>query len=193
MQVKRLLQTIDLWDMVEQGPSVSVAAGKGPVAIENTDSTRGSGNIGQDAQGAQGAVASGATGASNIRTAKADAKAVTFIMGLYDPVKVLGKILLFSTTKEQWNTLRRNHEPIRALQLGSKIQAFIGYQTSQRTPILEVAIAFIILQADIAYINPKEKPTNILKISIFFKILRATIPKFRPLILQLELSGINKQ
>jgi len=193
LQVKRLLQATDLWDVVEQGPSVSVAAGKGPVAAEGTGSTEGSGNTGQDAQSAQGAVAPGAMGASGIRTAKADAKAATLIMGLCDPIKVLGEILLLSTAKEQWDALRRNHEPTGALQLGSKIQAFTGYQASQGTPILEVATALTMLQADIAYIDPKEKPTDTLKISIFFKVLRATTPEFRPLILQLELLGANKQ
>jgi len=114
-------------------------------------------------------------------------------MGLCDPIKALGEILLLSTAKEQWDALRRNNEPTGALQLSSKIQAFTSYQASLGNSILEVATALTMLQADIAYIDTKEKPTDTLKISIFFRVLRAITPEFRLLILQLELSGSNKK
>jgi len=44
------------------------------------------------------------------------------------------------------------------------------------------------LQADIRAIKPKERPSDTLKISLFFQAVRALDPRFDPLILQLEIN-----
>jgi hypothetical protein len=45
------------------------------------------------------------------------------------------------------------------------------------------------LQYEIGTINPTEKPSKALKISILFGAIRALDERFAPLILQLEISG----
>jgi hypothetical protein len=56
----------------------------------------------------------------------------------------------------------------------------------------EIATILITLQEEIGVIDPKERPTDNLKIGLFFKAVRELDTQYRPLLLQLELSGANK-
>jgi hypothetical protein len=105
---------------------------------------------------------------------------------------VLDEILLLETAQEPWKTLKRNHEPTGKLQLSAKIIAFTGYEPPSGGTILEVATRLNTLQADIAYIDPQEKPSDTLKTAIFFRAVRALNPEFKPKLLQLELSGVKQ-
>jgi hypothetical protein len=75
-------------------------------------------------------------------------------------------------------------------QLNTKVQAFIG--ETKGTIIGEIATILTILQEEIRVIDPKERPTDNLKISLFFKAIRELDIQYRPLLLQLELSRANK-
>ena len=54
-----------------------------------------------------------------------------------------------------------------------------------------VAIELRTLQYEIGTIDPTEKPSETLKISIFFGAIRALDERFAPLILQLEISRVT--
>jgi hypothetical protein len=56
------------------------------------------------------------------------------------------------------------------VQFSTKVQAFIG--ETKRTIINEITTILIILQEEIGVIDPKERPTDNLKISLFFKAVR---------------------
>jgi hypothetical protein len=55
-------------------------------------------------------------------------------------------------------------------QLSTKVQAFIG--KTKKTTVSKITIILTILQEEIKVINPKEKPTDNLKINLFFKAIR---------------------
>jgi hypothetical protein len=55
-------------------------------------------------------------------------------------------------------------------QLSTKVQAFTG--ETKGTTVGEITIILIILQEEIGVIDPKERPTDNLKISLFFKVVR---------------------
>jgi hypothetical protein len=82
--------------------------------------------------------------------------------------------------------------PLGMQQLSAKIQAFTSYKPPERnTTITVVATELSTLQYEIGTIDPTEKPSKTLKISIFFGAIRALDKRFTPLILQLEISRIT--
>jgi hypothetical protein len=106
---------------------------------------------------------------------------------------VLQHILLLETAKQQWDTLKELFLPVGAQQLSTKLQAFAGYRAPKGTTVAEIAIALTTLQYEIGSIDTKEKPSNSMKIGLLFQALRGLDPLYGPLILQLELSGSNKE
>ena len=168
-QVQRLLQGQELWDIVSRG-----------------------------AQGAQEGAQATPTGSAKPETpvftgkeAVLDAKASTVIMGLCMPT-VLQHILLLGTAKEQWNTLKSIYAPLGLQQLSAKIQAFTAYTAPGNSTISEVATQLTTLQYEIATIEPKEKPSDTLKIAIFLQAIQSLDERYKPLILQLEISDTAK-
>jgi hypothetical protein len=120
-----------------------------------------------------------------------DAKASTIIMSLCAQ-GALQHILLLETAKEQWEALNTLYAPLGMQQLSAKIQAFTSYKPPERNAtVAVVATELSTLQYEIGTIDPTEKPSETLKISIFFGAIRAMDERFAPLILQLEISGIT--
>jgi hypothetical protein len=118
-----------------------------------------------------------------------DAKASTLIMGMCGP-EPLGHILLLEHASEQWYALKALYAPLGLQQLGAKSHAFITYKPSEgHKTIAEVANDLTTLQADIGLISRTEMPTDSLKISVFFKAIRAMDDRYDALILQLEISN----
>jgi hypothetical protein len=69
-------------------------------------------------------------------------------------------------------------------QLSAKIQAFTSYKPLERNAtVAVVAMELSTLQYEIGTIDPTEKPSETLKISIFFGAIRAMDERFAPLIL----------
>jgi hypothetical protein len=102
----------------------------------------------------------------------------------------LGHILLYTSAKEQWSALKALYAPLGLQQLGTKIQAFTGYIAPANAKVADIANDLTTLQANIRYIKPAERPSDTLKISIFFRAVRALDSRFDPLILQLGISGL---
>jgi hypothetical protein len=101
----------------------------------------------------------------------------------------LQHILLLETTKEQWDALKALYSPLGLQQLDAKTQAFISYTpTTEHMGIAEIANNLTTLQTEIGLISTPERPTDSLKISVFFRVIRAVDNRFEPLILQLEVS-----
>jgi len=167
VQVRRLLVGLGLWTVVELGPFKATASGTSPETQVASGST---------------------TGDDPKRTEVKDAKASTIIMGLCGN-SVLQHVLLLETAKEQWDALKALCQPLGLQQLGAKTQAFIGYVPQNgHTTVAEIANDLTTLQVEIGLISSPEKPTDSLKISVFFRVLRALDARFEPLILQLEIS-----
>ena len=165
LQVKRLLQSLELWEIVVQGvPETPVATG-GQEPKETITGDK-----------------------SGIK----DAKASTIIMGACAQ-PVLQHILLLETAKEQWDTLKKLFLPSGAQQLSTKLQSFAGYRPDGDTTVAEIATILSTLQYEIGSIDPKEKPTDSMKIGLLFQALRGLNPLYGPLLLQLELSSSNKE
>lgn len=160
LQVKRLLQSLELWDIVVQG-------------------TKGS----EDKP---------TPGDDSGRIEVKDAKASTIIMGACAQ-PVLQHILLLETAKEQWDTLKKLFLPTGTQQLSTKLQSFAGYRPDGGTTVAEITTTLSTLQYEIGTIDPKEKPTDGMKIGLLFQALRGLNPLYGPLLLQLELSSLNKE
>jgi hypothetical protein len=126
------------------------------------------------------------------RTALKDFKASTVIMGVCAQ-QVLQYIAHLDTAKEQWDTLKTLYAPSTQLQLGSKLREFIGYQATEGTTVTEMVTALTTLQMEIGAIDPNERPTDSTKIGVLFQTMRQLNAKYGPLLLQLELSGANRQ
>jgi hypothetical protein len=168
LQVKRLLQSMELWVVVTTGPlSTTMTTSTSPESPkpEGDDASR-----------------------SDLK----DAKAATVIMGVCSQ-PVLQHILLLESAKEQWDTLKKLYLPTGTQQLSTKLQAFAGYRPTDGTTVSEIATALTTLQYEIGSIDPKEKPTDGMKIGLLFQALRALNTQYGPLLLQLELSGANKE
>jgi hypothetical protein len=162
VQVRRLLIGQGLWNVVSLGI-------EGPVA--------------QQAIGAKDPIGD--------RTEVKDARASTIIMGLCAQV-ALQHILLLSTAKEQWEALEALYSPLGIQQLSAKVQAFTTYRPPESgATVAVVATALSTLQYEIGTIDPKERPSDTLKISLLFQAIRALDDRFAPLILQLEISGVT--
>jgi len=80
-----------------------------------------------------------------------------------------------------------------AQQLSTKLQAFAGYRATKGTIVAEIATTLSTLQYEIGSIDPREKPTDGMKIGLLFQALRGLNPLYGPLLLQLELSSSNKE
>jgi len=184
VQLQRLLLGQGLWNVIKLG-------------IESTETQAVTG-----AEGTVGGAAGGSTGSSTEekmrdsapsgdRTEVKDAKASTIIMGLCAR-DVLQHILLLNTAKEQWEALKALYAPLGLQQLGAKTQAFTGYRPPESgATVAVVATELSTLQYEIGAIDPAEKPSDTLKISLLFQAIRALDERFGPLILQLEISGIT--
>jgi Pol polyprotein, beta-barrel domain/Zinc knuckle/Domain of unknown function (DUF4219)/gag-polypeptide of LTR copia-type len=183
LQVKRLLQSLELWEIVVQGvpkdPEVIVT----PASSSTRKSTETSGGQGPKDK---------STGDELGRIEIKDARASTIIMGACAQ-PVLQHILLLETAKEQWNTLKKLFLPLGAQQLSTKLQAFAGYRATEGTTVAEIATVLSTLQYEIGAIDPREKPTDSMKIGLLFQALRGLNPLYGPLLLQLELSSSNKE
>ena len=129
---------------------------------------------------------------SGDRTEFKDAKASTIIMGLCTQ-NTLQHILLLETAKEQWETLKGLYSPLGLQQLSAKIRAFTTYKPPESgASIAEISTQLSTLQYEIGTIDPNERPSNTLKISILFQAIRALDARYSPLILQLEISDTAK-
>jgi hypothetical protein len=167
IQVERLLVSQGLWDTVVSQPVV-------PVGSEETSKPSG---------------VSGAVQTPEDR--KRDAKASTIIMSLCTN-DVLQHILLLGTAKEKWEALKGLFQPLGKQQLSAKIKAFATYEPSAKATVNEVATQLSTLQYEIGTIDPAERPTENLKISVLFTALKEIDGRFDPLILQLEISDAAK-
>ncbi len=124
------------------------------------------------------------------RTMVKDAKASTIIMGLCSS-GALQHILLLNSAKEQWGALKALYSPLGLQQLSAKVQAFTGYKPPEKTTsIAEISTQLSTLQYEIGAIDPKERPSDTLKISILLQAVRIFDNRFAPLILQLEISNL---
>jgi hypothetical protein len=195
LQVKRWLQSLELWEVVVKGPIDPEATGMPETGTEEVPVASGSTETPEGAStghsGHSGKARKPTKAELQARSPLKDAKAATLVMGVCTQT-VLQHVLLLETAKEQWETLKRLYAPAGALQLSTKVQAFTGYQATKGTTIAEIATALTTLQAEIGDIDPKERPTESLKIGLFFQAVRRLNPLFGPLILQLELSGANR-
>jgi hypothetical protein len=182
LQVRRLLQSMELWTIVELGVPEALAkptTGSGSAEASGGRSTRG---------GSTEIVPEADSGPTLVK----DAKAATIIMAACSQ-PVLQHILLLETAKQQWDMLKELFLPVGAQQLSSKLQAFAGYRATEGATVAEIATALTTLQYEIGSIDPKEKPTESMKIGLLFQALRSLNPLYGPLILQLELSGTSKE
>lgn len=189
IQVKRLLQSLELWQVVNLGlPMDPVAVGEPGIGTEDVPTATGST---ERTGGSTGQESTGTTGVDSARTELKDAKAATLIMGVCSQ-PVIQHVLLLETAKEQWDTLKKLYAPSGAQQLSTKLQAFAGYRGTEGTTVAEMATALSTLQYEIGAIDPRERPSDSMKIGLLFQALRVLNPLYGPLILQLELSGSNK-
>lgn len=172
VQIRRLLLGQGLWNVVSLGIEDPVVQ----------DTTEVQGRVGDDPK---------ALVPTGDRTEVKDARASTIIMGLCAP-GALQHILLLSTAKEQWEALEALYAPLGIQQLSAKVQAFTAYRPPERgATVAVVATDLSTLQYEIGAIDPTEKPSDTLKISLLFQAIRALDERFGPLILQLEISGIT--
>jgi hypothetical protein len=174
VQVRRLLIGQSLWNVVSLGVETTIEPGStgGSAAQSSGD--------GSDPK---------ALGPSSDRTEVKDAKASTIIMSLCTQ-GALQHILLLGTAREQWKALETLYAPLGIQQLSAKIQAFTSYKPPGRgATVTVVATELSTLQYEIGTIDPTEKPSETLKISILFGAIRVLDKRFAPLILQLEISG----
>jgi len=169
VQVRRLLISQSLWNVVSLGVQQSA------VELGSTGA--------QEAKSSGEGSDSKATEPSKDRTEVKDAKASTIIMSLCAQ-GALQHILLLETAKEQWEALNTLYAPLGLQQLSAKIQAFTSYKPPERNAtVAVVATELSTLQYEIGTIDPTEKPSETLKISIFFGAIRALDERFAPLIL----------
>jgi hypothetical protein len=168
VQLQRLLIGQGLWNVASLGVETPIATVADPKASEANPK---------------------APEPSVDRTGVKDAKASTIIMGLCAQ-SALQHILLLSTAKEQWDALKALYAPLGRQQLSAKVQAFTTYKPPESgATVAVVATDLSTLQYEIGTIDPTEKPSDTLKISLFLQAVRALDSRFDPLILQLEISG----
>ena len=117
IQLQRLLIGKSLWNVVRYGVSESGAA--------TTLEAEGSGKSPEG------------TGTTDGYTEVDDAKASTMIMG-FCTSNALQHVLLLSTAKEQWDTLKKLYAPLGLQQLSAKIQAFTSYKAPNGAKIAEI-------------------------------------------------------
>jgi hypothetical protein len=115
LQVKRWLQSLELWEVVVQGPIDPEATGMPgigteelPVALGSTESSEGA------STGPLKKAKKSTKTELQARSPLKNTKAATLIMGVCSGA-VLQYILLLETAKEQWETLKRLYVPARAL------------------------------------------------------------------------------
>ncbi len=124
------------------------------------------------------------------RTMVKDTKASKIIMRFCNS-GALQHILPLNSAKERWEALNALYSPLRLQQLSAKVQAFTGYKPPEKTTsIAEIATQLSTLQYEIGAINPNEKPSDILKISILLHAVSTFDNRFAPLILHLEISNL---
>ena len=82
------------------------------------------------------------------------------------------------------------YSPLGLQQLSAKILAFTSYRPGTSATVTEVATRLSTLQHEIGAIDPAERPSDTLKISILFQAIRALDQRFEPLILQLEITDM---
>jgi Reverse transcriptase (RNA-dependent DNA polymerase)/Integrase core domain/GAG-pre-integrase domain len=177
VQVQRLLVSQSLWTVVSLG-----------VETPETRTTSGLQSPPRDSAEPEAAEVLVVIEPKGPRTPIKDAKASTLIMSLCSQ-NTLQHILLLATAKEQWEALKSLYQPLGLQQLGAKIRAFTTYQPPERGTVAEIATQLSTLQYEIGAINPTERPSDTLKISILFQAIKALDTRFNPLILQLEITG----
>jgi hypothetical protein len=117
-----------------------------------------------------------------------DAKASSLIMGLCSR-EALDHILLCESAGAQWGALETLYRPLGLQQLSTKIRAFTGYKVPEGSTkgVTEVANQLSTLQSEIGSIEPKEKPSDTLKLATLYRVVGELDQRFEPLILQLEM------
>jgi transposase InsO family protein len=170
IQVKTLLKGLDLWEVVENGL-------KGTVAKEVT------GVPGEPKEGKETLI--------DPKLVAKNAKASSLIMGLCSR-EALDHILLYESASAQWKALEALYRPLGLQQLSTKIRAFTGYKVPEGNTqrITEVANHLSTLQSEIGSIEPKERPSDTLKLATLFRVAGELDYRFEPLILQLELREV---
>jgi hypothetical protein len=93
------------------------------------------------------------------REARKDATARTIIMMYAGPDR-LGYILGFHTAYEQWETLRKVHEPTGQHRLATLLQSFYGYKLQPKNTINKTASDLTSVQSNIWLIDPGQALTN---------------------------------
>lgn len=217
LQIKRYLQARELWMVVEKGPlegtvavpieqpigtgssSVSVVAGSGDEPVATGSSGRGPPRRKRDTEpedptgGIQKGISESQDAINRLLSPVRDARAATAIMEACSQ-EALQHIVDLETAKEQWEHLKSLYLPVGTAQLSRKLQAFGDYQPQKGASIAVIARELSNLQFDIGAISPIERPTTNAKIGKLFRVLRGlNSAHYGPMILQLELSGSNKE
>jgi hypothetical protein len=122
--------------------------------------------------------------------AKKDATARTIIM-MYAGMERIGYILGLRTAYEQWETLRKIHEPAGQHRLATLLQSFYGYQLKSKPTVDKTASELTSIQADIRLIDPVQAPTDEAKLAVLLLLYRRLNAAYEPVILHLQ--GLTKQ
>jgi hypothetical protein len=164
LQVKRLLQSMELWTVVELGV---------PMAI-------GSQEPGGSDKGE--------------RTGLQDARAATVIMGACAQPVLQHILLLETAKEQWDTLRKLyGPTGAQQLSTKLQAFAGYPVSVTQGTTVAEAATALSTLQYEIGAIDPQEKPSDSMKIGLLFQALRGLNPLYGPLLLQLELSSSNKE
>ena len=118
-----------------------------------------------------------------------DAKASTLIMGLCSQGP-LDHIISLETAQEQWDKLKALYAPLGLQQLESKTQSFINYEPRQNASIASISTELNTLQSEIGVINPNERPSDTMKLTILYRAIRTLNTLYDPIVLQLSLAKI---
>ena len=119
-----------------------------------------------------------------------DAKASTIIMGLCSQGP-LDHIISLETAQEQWDKLKALYAPLGLQQLESKTQSFINYEPRQNASIASISTELNTIQSEIGVINPDERPSETMKLTILYRAIRTLNTLYDPIVLQLSLAKIT--
>ncbi|KAM3079124.1 hypothetical protein ACMFMF_004053 [Clarireedia jacksonii] len=99
--------------------------------------------------------------------------------------EVLEHILLCDSASAQWAALEALYRPYGAQQLSSKLRAFMDYKVAEGATkgIAEMADHLSTLQYEIGQIEPKEKPSDKLKLVTLCRAAGEQDERLNPLIL----------
>jgi hypothetical protein len=120
---------------------------------------------------------------------KRDATARTIIM-MYAGMERMGYILNLGTAYEQWETLRKIHEPAGQHRLATLLQSFYGYQLKPKPTVDRTASDLTGIQSDIRLIDSTQAPTEQAKLAMLLLLYRRLNAAYEPVILHLQSSKL---